>query len=62
MIEDKDVKIAESTDEAKWEGIKLRASKGIEENKTEIEINQAIVNLAEEKLKEMKKGRGKYIG
>jgi hypothetical protein len=61
-IEDKDVKIAESPDDARWEGIRERANTGIIENETEIEINKAIIKLAEEKLKEIRKDRGKYIG
>jgi len=53
MIEDKKlgVKIAENPIEAKWESIKKRAIEGIEQSKIEIEINQAIVELAERKLK-----------
>jgi len=64
MIEDKKLglKIAENPAEAKWETIRSRASEAIEQHKTEIEINSAIVRLADEKLKELRKGRGKYIG
>ena len=64
MIEDKKngVKIAESPEEQKWENIKNRATESIEQSRIEIEINEAIVKLAEEKLKEMRKGRAKYIG
>ena len=64
MIEDKKlgVKIAENPEEAKWDNIKTKAEEGIEGNKIEIEINQAIAKLAEEKLKEMRRGRAKYVG
>lgn len=55
MIEDKELglKIAENPKEAKWEGIKKQAEKSIEERKTEIEINKAIIELAEKKLKSL---------
>lgn len=64
MIEDKELglKVAVNDEEAKWINIEKKAKEGIENNQTEIEINKAIMKLAEEKLKEMKKGRGKYIG
>lgn len=64
MIEDKNLglKVAENPDEARWEGIKERAEKNIIDNETEMEISRAIIKLAEEKLKEIKKDRGKYIG
>jgi len=64
MIEDKKlgVKMAGNPEEAKWESILARAKESIDQSKTEIEINAAIIRLAEEKLKEIRKGRGKYIG
>lgn len=64
MLEDKKtgLKVAEDKEEAKWESVRRRAEEEKERNRTEIEINDAIKKLAEEKLKEMKKGRGRYIG
>jgi len=45
-----DVKIG-TKEESKWTKIKDRAEKNIEDAETEIEINEAIVMLAEERLK-----------
>ena len=64
MIEDKKnkIKIAESEEEATWERVRDSANKEQIRLATEIEINKAIEKLAEEKLREMRKGRVKYVG
>jgi len=56
MIEDNNLqlKIAENPIESKWESIKKRATEGIEASKIEIEINAAIVELAEKKINTLK--------
>jgi hypothetical protein len=53
MIEDKKLgaKIAENPEEAFWIGIKDKCLKDIESNKHEIIINEAIIELADKKIK-----------
>lgn len=50
MIEDKDVKIAETPIEALWTQVKEKAEKDIRTAKIEIEINKAVIELAEKSL------------
>jgi hypothetical protein len=50
MIIDKDVKIAESPEEAFWTTFKERCLKDIETHKREIIINEHLLKLANEKL------------
>lgn len=55
MIEDKDLglKIAVNPDEAFWIDLKERMLKQIESYKREIIVNEAVVELAEKKIKEI---------
>ena len=54
MIEDEELKIklAESHEEAFWVDLKEKIQKNIESHKHEITINEAIIELAEKKIKE----------
>jgi len=63
MIEDKKLglKIAESEDEAAWDSILAAAKKAQENGKRELDINKAIEKLAEEKLKELRREKAKYV-
>lgn len=54
MIEDAEVKIAETHDESFWNNFKERCLKEIDNNKREIIINEKLVELANEKINEAK--------
>ncbi len=64
MIEDKKlgVKIAESDEEAAWITIKENCEKDNKGMLRAIEMYKAQIILAENKIKEMNKHKGKYIG
>lgn len=51
MIENDNIKIAEDSEEAFWTKLREESLKRIESMKHEITINEAIIKLAEEKLK-----------
>ena len=53
MIEDKKmgIKVAETKGEGAWTRVKEQAERSIEENKIAVEINEAILKLAKERLK-----------
>lgn len=56
MIQDTDLglKVAENPEEAFWSELKTKSLKDIETLKHEIIINQAIIELADKKISEVK--------
>ena len=54
MIEDKDVKIAENSEEAFWKGLEQEMIKSIENAQHEIIINNEILALAVSKQEKIK--------
>jgi len=56
-MEELDVKIAESPEEAFWKGLKDRCKKDILTHQREIIINESMIDLAEQKINEVKNGK-----